>query len=437
VRLKIEKLVYGGDSLARLPASDRGPGKSVFIPFAVDGETVAIQITEQKPGFARGQLRQVIEPSPERVAPPCPYFVRCGGCHYQHMSYARQLRTKSEILIETLRRTAKLALPCELQLHRSPPWSYRNRARLKLQAEPEFGLGYYKFRSHELLPIEQCPISSPLINRTIARLWSAGGRGELAAEIREIELFTDHADERLLITAHCDSRTLARTAQGIAEQLMQAVPGALGASILQERAGNPAAEPKQLSSAGERALTYKTAMASYRVSAGAFFQVNRFLTEELVRVVTDGVSGRIALDLYAGVGLFSSVLARSFAQVIAIEASPISYADLRHNSPEKVKAVWDTTAQYLGKASALRADFVVVDPPRGGLGEVVVRSLAKLATPRITYVSCDPATLARDLRLLVSLGYRIAAAHLLDVFPQTYHIESVFHLTAESPGHRA
>ena len=183
-----------------------------------------------------------------------------------------------------------------------------------------------------------------------------------------------------------------------------------------------------MAASGETELSYQTERSSYRVSAGAFFQVNRFLLDDLGGIATGGVSGHLALDLYAGVGLFSTILAQSFAQVIAVEASQTSHSDLRHNAGREVKAVLATTEQYLQQASGIRPDLVVADPPRGGLGENVVRSLAKLGVPRITYVSCDPSTLARDLRILLSLGYKIDGAHLIDLFPQTYHLESVFHL---------
>src|SRR5438067_4692813 len=163
--LKIEKFVYGGDGLAHLPADDRVPGKTVFVPFSIDGESVEAALSEQKPGFARARLERVIQPSPDRVQPGCPYFLQCGGCHYQHVAYTRQIKAKSDILIETLKRTAKVELACELEVHPSPEWNYRNRTRLKVQTSPEFALGYYRLRSHDLLPIEQCPISSPLITR--------------------------------------------------------------------------------------------------------------------------------------------------------------------------------------------------------------------------------------------------------------------------------
>ncbi len=428
MQLKIEKLVYGGDGLARLAADERGAGKTVFVPFSIDGEQVEAQILEQKPGFARARLERVIAPSPDRIEPSCPYFPRCGGCHYQHANYARQLKIKSAILLETLKRIAKIELPGELRLHHSPEWNYRNRTRLKVQNTPEFALGYYKFRSHELLPIEHCPISSPLINRAIEGIWAAGRTGGLPADIREIELFADQADGRLLVEAYCEPRTAKPVAQTIADTVAEILSSAIGVTVFEQPPANQLIEPKWLAGFGESALVYETRSAQYRVSAGAFFQVNRFLIDELIAIVTGGASGQLALDLYAGVGLFATVLARSFAQIIAVESSQTSLADLRHNAPPEVKAVLATTEQYLGQASNLRPDLIVVDPPRGGLGGGVVRSLVKLEAPRIMYVSCDPSTLARDLRLMTDLGYRIEEAHMIDLFPQTFHIESVFKL---------
>jgi 23S rRNA (uracil1939-C5)-methyltransferase len=428
MQLKIDKLVYGGDGLARLPADEHGTGKTVFVPFSIDGEEIEAQIVEQKPGFARARLERVIEASPDRVQPGCPYFSKCGGCQYQHANYARQLEIKSAILLETLQRTAKIKLPCDLQLHGSPEWNYRNRTRLKVRGAPEFAVGYYKFRSHELLPIEECPISSPLINLGIEKIWAAGRAGAISVAINELELFADHADERLLVESYCAPRTPKTAGQTIAAGIGQILPSAIGVEVFEQPPANQAIEPRRLASFGESSLVYETKAARYRVSAGAFFQVNRFLIDVLIAIVTDGASGKLALDLYAGVGLFSTVLARSFAQVIAVESSQTSLRDLRHNAPAEVKAVLATTEQYLGQVSDLRPDLIVVDPPRGGLGERVVHSLAKFEAPRITYVSCEPSTLARDLKSMTGLGYRITGAHLLDLFPQTFHIESVFHL---------
>ncbi len=411
MELSIEKLIYGGDGLARLPADEHGSGKAVFVPFVLQGEKVEASIVEHKKGFARAKLDKIVTPSAQRISPQCRYFARCGGCQYQHTSYEHQLDIKVAILKENLRRMAKLELE-DLQVHASPPWNYRNRSRFKLQNSP-FAIGYFKFGSHELLPVEECPISSPLINRAIAKIWEMGN----ADGVEEIEFFANAEDTQLLVELYGD-------ANPFAEELKSAIPEIWGVSVFPDAAGTMARF--QL---GARELTYTTRLASYRVSAGAFFQVNRHLTDQLVSLVTAGRSGRTALDLYAGVGFFSSVLSREFERVIAVESSPISYADLQYNVPANVKAVRSMSEQYLKNVSGkLQPDLVVVDPPRSGLGDSVIHSLVNLGAPRMTYVSCDPATLSRDLGGLLKAGYRVEQAHLVDLFPQTYHLESVFHL---------
>ena len=429
MQITIEKLIYGGDGLGRLPADERGRGKSVFVPFALEGEEVEITLVEQKPGFARGRVESVVAASPHRREPPCPYFERCGGCHYQHSTYAHQLEIKKAVLLETIKRTAKLDLNCDLHVHASPEWNYRNRTRLKVQTNPDFALGYYRFRSHDLLPIEQCPISSPLINRAITANWGIGRSEKLAGLLLELEFFANHDDSALLIEAYCRRGTSSADAEGLAKKLTGLLPELQAIAVFEQSDPNRAVEPRRIAGSGDSAIGYQAAERNYRVSAGTFFQVNRFLVNDLVEVVCAGQKGNLALDLYAGIGLFSAVLAGSFAQVIAVEASQTSHADLKHNCGREVKAVLATTEQYLEQVSSeLRPDLVVADPPRSGLGENVVRNLAKLKAPRLTYVSCDPSTLARDLRMLVDSGFRIEAAHVFDLFPQTYHIESVFHL---------
>ena len=432
LRLTIEKLVYGGDGLARLPADERGRGKAAFLPFVLTAEEVEAAIVTEKPGFARAQAEAILSPSPHRIAPLCPYFQHCGGCHYQHADYEHQMEIKASILRENLRRIDRLELQTELAIHPSPPWNYRNRARLRLQSAPEFALGYYRLNSHALLPVEQCPISSPLINRAISKLWELGRAREFAAAIEEVELFANADDSQLLLASFISSDN-SDSAKACAEQLHQLLPEAIGGGVFearfsksQHRTPEP---PKLLASSGSSALDYKTKLATYRVSTGSFFQVNRYLIDELVEIVTGGRSGETALDLYAGVGLFSSVLNREFERVVAVEPSPTSHADLLYNSPANVKAIGATTEQHLKNAGRkLRPDLIVVDPPRSGLGESVIRGLVNLASPQITYVSCDPATLARDLGGLLAAGYRVEHAHLVDLFPQTYHVESVFHL---------
>ncbi len=422
--------MYGGDGLARLEADDKGPGKTVFVPFVLPGEIVDANLIEQKKSFARARLNSVLQPSPHRIKPSCPYFQRCGGCQYQHMTYQQQLETKASILNENLRRLARIDLPVELKIHPSPPWNYRNRTRLKIQTQPEFALGYYKMDSHELLAVAECPISSPLINRTIAALWEFGKAGRFVKEALEIEIAANAEDSQLLLELYCAQDATRSNLRQCAEDLKTAMPEISGAVVFKaSTASHSPAEPKSTVTVGSPELNYNVGPHSYRVSAGSFFQVNRHLIGEMIDTVIRDAKGATALDLYAGAGLFSTALAAGFAQVIAVEPSPISFADLAYNSPANVKPVRATTDQFLrSPASKLNPDLVVVDPPRNGLGDAVVRGLLNLNAPRLTYVSCDPATLSRDLAGLLQAGYRIEQAHLLDLFPQTFHLESIFNL---------
>ncbi len=421
-----------------MPADERGSGKAVFVPFVLEQERVEAILVEQRPGFARAKLEAILAAAPHRIPPGCPYFQTCGGCHYQHTDYKHQLEIKAAILQENLRRIAKLESDQKLTVHPSPEWSYRNRTRLKIHSTPEFALGYYEFGTHKLLPVQQCPISSLLINRTIAALWKLGSAGEIDGAIQEVELFATADDTELIMEAYCAPSVNRANAEEWAQKLQSVLPEISGVAIFQSRHAERVgarrsaikpSEPELLASSVSVSVNYKTTNAQYRVSAGAFFQTNRFLTDELVQIVTSEKRGSTALDLYAGVGLFSSVLNREFERVITVESSPTSYADLVYNSPSNVKAVRATTEQYLNNVSGkLQPDLVVVDPPRSGLGEKVVDALVRLNSKHVTYVSCDPATLSRDLRGLINSGYRIEDAHLIDLFPQTYHIESVFHL---------
>jgi 23S rRNA (uracil1939-C5)-methyltransferase len=434
-------MIYGGDGLAHLPADEKGCGKAVFIPFVLSGEKIEATLTEQKPGFARARAESIHEPSPHRVEPGCPYFGRCGGCHYQHSRYEHQLEIKKEILRETLKRTAKLDLSVDVQVHASPPWKYRNRSRLKVQTSPEFNAGYFKMASHELLAVEECPISSALINRGIAALWQSGRAGKVPPGVDEVEFFANAEDTQLLIevSAKADSRRSALRTW--AEDFQSSMAEITGLTVFREAPKGERAAQEKLLTVGTDHLTYRTVRAAYRVSAGSFFQTNRYLTDELVKVVTQGQSGEAALDLYAGVGLFSTALC-DMRHIVSVESSQTSTTDLSCNLSSNGEAVRATTEQYLsegaktrrpGKGAVLphpayKPDLAVMDPPRSGLGERVARMLVTLGAPRVVYVSCDPVTLARDLVVLLAGGYHIERVHLIDLFPQTYHLESVVHL---------
>ena len=429
--LSVEKLVYGGDGLARMPGAD-GRNMAVFVPFVLPGEKVEIEPTQGKPGaakgFARANVSRIVEPAPGRVAAACPYFEQCGGCHYQHIAYERQVELKAQILRETLERVGKIRLTEEIRLHRSPPWHYRNRTRFQVRTAPQFALGYYRLGSHEFLPVRECPISSPLINGVLTQLLDGGGL-ECPPAIEELELFADARDERMLGWAFCSSEAKEKDLLRWAERVRRELPALAGLHFFssRQRAEDEArVDLKLLAQSGETTICYRTARAEYRVSAGAFFQVNRHLIDELVSVVVGGAGGEIALDLYAGVGLFSVPIAEKFRHIFAVEASQISIGDLKHNASANVKVVGARTEEYLRSGAVRkRPNLIVLDPPRTGAGKAVTRSLIEIGAQRIHYVACDPATLARDLAPLLAAGYRIEEAHLFDLFPQAFHVESV------------
>ncbi len=437
----IEKLVYGGDGLARID-SDGGKKKTVFVPLVLPGERVEASVVEERPGFARARLDRVLEPAAMRAAAPCPYFGECGGCHLQHATYEAQLQSKATVLRETVARIAKIELP-EIATHASPPLNYRNRTRMKIAAvhgQPtNFAIGYYRMASHSLLPVRECPISSPLINRAIKAMWSLAETHELPQGLAEIEFFVDEEDRVLLLEFMTDPSSDESQLRKFAQAVKAALPEIVGIAAIPrvrstsndtvaapELENQSADQPVML--VGKSSLKYTVGEFSYQVSAGAFFQTNRFVTQKLVELVTHGISGRHALDLYAGAGLFTLPLAKHFERVTAVEASPVSFADLSANIPATAKAVEATSETYLQNFRGSKPDYVVVDPTRSGLGKKVVAALVKLAPQHIAYVSCDPSTLSRDLPGLLAAGYRVTQAHLIDLFPQTFHIESVLHL---------
>ncbi len=438
MELRIEKLVYGGDGLARLPADAQGRGKAAFLPFVIPGETVDATVTESRSGFARARLNSVLTPSPDRVVPPCPYFGRCGGCQYQHIDYPAQLRFKSEILRESLRRTAKLELQQEIQVHASEPWNYRNRTRVRLQHDPAFALGYFETNSHKLLAIESCPISSPLINQALTAVWALGRALKVPATVHGMQFFANHDDTQLLVEAYVRDQETADACKPFAAALKARLSSVVGMVVFatspvedetRQRAPLSSTHNEESLAIGDSSLTYHAVGHDYRVSGGSFFQTNRHLIDDLVKTATGGATGKAALDLYAGVGLFTLALAGGFEDVIAVESSPHAFGDLKHNAPRNVKPTRATTEEFLQKrGEELAVDFVLVDPPRAGLGEKATAALCRTSASRVTYVSCDPATLSRDLRLLLESGFKVEQAHLFDLFPQTAHMETVLHL---------
>ncbi|HKR27079.1 MAG TPA: 23S rRNA (uracil(1939)-C(5))-methyltransferase RlmD [Acidobacteriaceae bacterium] len=425
MKLHIEKPIYGGAGLAR------HEGKAVFVPFTLPGEEIDARIVADKGSYVAAELRQVIEPSSARVEAPCPYFGACGGCHYQHAAHAVQVEMKVAILCETLERARLRDLP-DITTLTGEPFGYRNRIRLHVQPEP-FALCYKHRKSHVNLAVATCPISAPALQDAVGVLTREGPEIGIAEWASEVELFTNHDDSAMLAAFWTErpQREAQRLLMESWPRLQQRLPEVIGAGVLSvEQRRQPS---RQLAQVGESALQYQVGGRRYRVSLGSFFQVNRFFLDRLVELVTKEASGSAAWDLYAGVGLFSLALAERFAAVTAVESAGSSARDLRENlRGTHHRVVASETAGFLRRTIEQRTpapDRIVVDPPRAGLGQEVTTLLGKLRAPRITYVSCDPPTLGRDLGALVEVGYSLESIVLVDLFPQTFHLETVSELS--------
>lgn len=390
--IEIEKLVYGGDGLGRID------GQVVLAPFVLPGERVSVRPERVKTGLLRGVNPQILQASPDRVQPRCEYFGVCGGCHYQHAAYELQLTQKQSILRETLQRLGGLAYQGEIQTISSEPWFYRNRIQLHFA---EGQSGFHVAGSHELCAINHCYISSPVLVDAIAKLNDAVKRPEWPSLLRSLELFTNEAGIQLNIV---DS------VRPVAARFFD-----FCGSFLPSLARSP--------------IQYAAAGFTFQVSRGSFFQVNRFLIDALVEEVTYNQEGLRAVDLYAGVGLFSLPLARRFQYIDAVERSASAFRDLEANAKPQAAVI---RASKVSAEEFLRGvdnspDLVLADPPRSGLGRDATSELLRVQPARITLVSCDPSTLARDIKKLLE-RYRIRRLTIVDLFPQTYHFECVAHL---------
>jgi 23S rRNA (uracil1939-C5)-methyltransferase len=421
--IKIEKLIYGGDGLAHYDAA------TVFVPFVLPGETVSVVPIEKKKKFLRARAEAILSPAPERIAPRCPYFLSCGGCHYQHIPYESQLKYKEEILRETLRRLGKIDWSGPIEAHASPAWGYRNRAQWKVREQKSGGppqIGYFHAASTALVPVDECPIVSPKLVETLNALRGLLASGGLSPALREVEAFVDDKDEALLLTL--TYAKYPKATREVERALRDKLPS-LASLLIQDT------NQQRMELLGPGSVTYKVGDFAYRVSHLSFFQVNRFLVGEMAKTVSEMAgAGELAFDVFAGAGSFSLPLARQFARVIAAEANPVAARDFSFNvglpenaRPGKLEIREMDSADFLRRMKQT-PDCVVLDPPRAGLGTEGVAALVRLGPKRIVYVSCDPATLARDLEAMVAAGYEISVVSLFDLFPQTFHIETLVQL---------
>lgn len=397
-QVDIEKLVYGGCGLAR------AEGRVVLAPFVLPGERVTVEPEREQRGLINARTVRIETSGPARVTPDCPWFSRCGGCHYQHIAYERQLEAKRDILLETLARLGRIEWTGPVGVLSAEPWGYRNRAQLHLaKSGPRFEIGYFEHGSHRLCGIDACPVASPALNRAIDALRRIGPDHRFPDFLRSIELFTNEHD--LLLTVLDSGRPIGRRFfEWCASEL-----------------DHLSAEPR---------LDYTVGQDVFRVSSRSFFQTNRFLVSRLSDAALGDASGDLAVDLYAGAGLFSLPLARRFSRVLTVDAGRSEVQDLVFNATRAGVGmeVHHSPADRFLESLSDPVDFLLADPPRAGLGRSVTESLVRLRPRRLTLVSCDPSTLARDLALLLAGGFQIRSLQLVDLFPQTFHIESIVEL---------
>jgi 23S rRNA (uracil1939-C5)-methyltransferase len=420
---QIEKPVYGGAFLARVD------GKAVFVPLALPGEKVRARAMQEKRGYATAEVEEIVCAAPERITPACSHFGTCGGCAYQHTDYATQLKFKQAILRETLARGG-VDGPAEIAVLAANPWGYRNRIRLAFDAAGS--IGYRGRRSHAVVPVSECPIAAPLLMEAALAFAQTAKTFATALRSTEIALFCNGDETALLASVFVSTPAPARFDE-FARALTERLPALTGMELVVESRAEKhavATQPRTVARSGAASLAYRAAGFDYRVDHGAFFQVNRWLVDALVDCVTEGRNGMLAWDLFAGVGLFARKLTETFSRVVAVESAPGAIAaleaNLRGTTAAAVKA--ETLAFLRSNLNGTPPDLIVVDPPRTGLGTEITALLSQRAAPAIVYVSCDPATLARDLKALVGSGYAIESITLADLFPQTFHLETVVRL---------
>lgn len=392
-------MAYGGDAFGR-----DANGRMIFVPFAIPGERIQTEIVETHKRWARARLVKVLKASPERVAPRCRHFTDCGGCHYQHMPYPIQLKSKAEIVHSQLERLGGFEdPPVETIIASQSPWNTRNH--LKFSLTPDGRLGFNAPGSNRVVPIDECHLPEP----NLASLWPRLDL-ETIQGLKRITLRTGIEGERMLIL-HGDDDPDVNVTTDLPASVVWLSPR--GMTVL----------------AGEGFLTIDVLDRAFKVSANSFFQVHTALAGEVVQHVLEALRfqpGETILDLYAGVGLFSAFLAQKGVRVVAVEESPVACADFENNLAEFDHVeLYEAPVEVALPAIHTHPSAVIVDPPRVGLSLEAIKQLINLSSPLLVYVSCDPATLARDGQRLVKAGYQLERCTPIDMFPQTYHIETL------------
>ena len=399
MELTLTGMAFGGDAFGR-----NKQGEMVFVPFALPGERVRVEVIEAHKRWCRGRVLEVLEPSPVRQEPRCPHFGLCGGCHYQHMRYADQLRTKSEILHSQFKRIANFQNPPLTPILPSPsPWNTRNHVQFSLT--PSGQLGFMAAGENQVFPVEICHLPEPALMDLWPRIQLDSIRG------LERVAFRAGSDHECMIIMEADRNPDVEVAIDLPASIVWRSP--TGAFVL----------------AGESSLPIEVLGRRFLVSAGSFFQVHTTMVAELIREIMtalDVIPGGTIFDLYAGVGLFSAFLADADVDVVAVESSPWACRDFEANLAEFDNVeLYEASVESALPAIPKQPDAVLVDPPRAGLSKDVIKQLIERSPKRLVYLSCDTATLARDSKRLLAGGFQMDRATPIDLFPQTYHIETL------------
>jgi 23S rRNA (uracil1939-C5)-methyltransferase len=389
---------YGGEVLGRLP-----DGRAVFVPYALPSERVRVRLVEEKRGYARAELLEVLESSPERIEPRCRHFATCGGCHYQHMPYQAQLKAKAEILSDQLERIGKLENPpVEPTIPSPQPWYYRNHIQFHLTEQGQ--LGFQGARSQGVIPIQECHLPEEPINA----IWPLLDVEPIPG-LERLGLRSGTEGPLLILESH-DPQPLVFSVD-LPVSAVHLGPG--GALVL----------------AGDDFVFIEVLERSFRVSAGSFFQVNTPMAAALVEYLLAHLHltpDTSLIEGFCGVGLFSAFLAPQVGELIAIESHPSAAEDFVANLDDFDNvALYEAPVEDVLGILKVQPDIILVDPPRAGLGRQSLDAILTLKPNLVAYVSCDPATLARDAKRLTKGGYRLTQVTPFDLFPQTYHIESV------------
>ncbi len=408
-QITLEKLTYGGEAMGRLQ-----DGRAVFVPFGLPGETVRIQLTQEKQNFARGEILEILKPSPDRIEAKCKHFTQCGGCHYQNFPYEKQLLAKADILRDQLQRIGKIENPPVLATIASPDqWNYRNHVQFHLTDDGK--VGFINAQGNKTIPIEECHLPEAAIDSFRDDL-----QFESRMNLERVSLRSGADNDLMLIL---ESETEETPELEIEADI----------SIVHIYEDHPVVI------AGSNALTIQVLGKDFHISAPSFFQVNTPMAEKMVQHLITNLQLPITnyqsttlLDLYCGVGLFSKFFADKYAKVIGIESSPSSSEDFATNLDE-----FDNVELYEGNAEEILPALVghafsvtdpihmIVDPPRAGIDKFALDAILQINPQVIAYVSCDPSTLARDAARLIKGGYTLQQVTPFDLFPQTYHIESI------------